>query len=98
MPLFDWLTAEEFRKTTGQAQLATNRRLDSIMSKISELAATLNQIDGKLEEAKSEIVSEIGKLKAALADVEVPADAAASLEKLSANAQALADIVPDPSA
>jgi hypothetical protein len=48
--------------------------------------------DGK---ASSEIVSEIGNLREALADVDLPAQAETALQAIEASARQLDDIVPD---
>jgi len=65
------------------------------MSKLSELAATLANLSDKLDKAKIEIVTEITKLKEGMGNADIPPEAQASLERLSALAQALDDIIPD---
>lgn len=74
----------------------TRTRFKQINMKLSELAAQLTGIDDKLTEASTEIVAEIQKLKDALGDAEIPAEATAALEAISGKASALADIVPNP--
>lgn len=73
----------------------SKKRHIEIMIKLSELAAQLTSIDSKLNEASTEIVAEIQKLKDALGDAELPAEAEAALAAISAKASALADIVPN---
>lgn len=68
----------------------------TIDMKLKDLAAQLAAIDTKLTEAQTEIVSEIEKLRTALEDVDVPADAKAALDTIAAKAGSLADIVPNP--
>ena len=63
--------------------------------KLAELAAALTAIDTKLTKAQEEIIAEIQKLRDALNDVDLPAEATAALDALSAKAQALDDVVPD---
>lgn len=69
--------------------------IEVIEMKLSELAVQLTNIDAKLTEASAEIVAKIDALQAALADVEVPADASALIDEITLKATALADIVPD---
>lgn len=73
----------------------TNKRHQEIIMKLSELAASLSTVDAKLTEASTEILAEIQRLKDALGDVEIPADAQASLDAITAKANALADIIPN---
>lgn len=77
--------------TKGDLQHAINR----IMSKLSELEGLLEKVGDQLDKAKTEIVAEIQSLKDALEDVTIPDGAQASLDRLSALAQALDDINPD---
>ena len=65
------------------------------MAKLSTLQASLDALNTQLAKATSEIVAEIAKLTAALGDVDIPADAQASLDTLTAKAQALDDLNPD---
>lgn len=68
-----------------------------IMAKLSELASALVAINDRLGKAKAEIVAKIDELQSALvADIVLPTDAQAALDALTASAQALDDIVPDP--
>lgn len=60
--------------------------------KVSELATALGAIETQITKAQDEIVKEIQALKDALADVEVPAEATASITRLSTLAQALDDL------
>jgi hypothetical protein len=78
--LFDWL----FQPSNKE-----------IIMKLSELAAAVSAIDAKLSEASDEIVGLINDLRNALADAEIPAEAAVTLDALAAKANSLADIVPD---
>ena len=63
--------------------------------KVSELAATLNDLSTQLGKAKDEIIGKIEELEFALSEVEVPAEAADLIVSLKATAQALDDVVPD---
>jgi DNA repair exonuclease SbcCD ATPase subunit len=63
--------------------------------KLSELAVVLTTMAGQITKAKDEIVAKIAELQAALADVDLPAEAQAKLDELTTLAQALDDIVPD---
>lgn len=63
--------------------------------KLAQLVIALAAIDTKLTEAQTEIVSEIAKLKAALEDVDIPAEAQTALDNITAKASTLADIVPN---
>ena len=58
------------------------------MAKVSELAAKLTALSDQLTKAKAEIV-------AALADVELPAEATAALDKLTTISQAIDDLNKD---
>jgi hypothetical protein len=63
--------------------------------KLAELSVALTAVRDDLAKAKAEIVGKIGALEAALADVEVPAEASAALADVVAAAKALDDVVPD---
>ncbi len=65
------------------------------MRTLNELETTLNQVDDKLDKAKTEITAEIAKLREQLGNVTLPAGAEAALTRLEAAAQALDDIIPD---
>ena len=69
--------------------------LENIMAKVSALAGLLAGIETKLDESQTEIVALITQLRDQLGDVEIPADAQATLDRLEAKSKALADIVPD---
>lgn len=69
---------------------------EDIEMKLSELATQLTAIDAKLTEASAEIVAKIDELQAALADVDLPAEASALIDDITAKATDLANIVPDP--
>lgn len=67
----------------------------TITMKLAQLAAAIAAIDTRLTEAQTEITAEIQKLKDALSDVEVPAEAQAALDAITVKSAALADIVPN---
>jgi DNA anti-recombination protein RmuC len=67
----------------------------TIMAKLAEIASRLEAVDATLKKASSEIVTEIGNLREALADVDLPAQAETALEAIEASARQLDDIVPD---
>jgi hypothetical protein len=67
-------------------------------TKVIDLAATLTALGAQLDKAKTEIVTEIQALKTALDTAEIPAEAQASLDKLTTLAQALDDLNPDAAA
>lgn len=62
--------------------------------KLSQLNATLTEVGDKLDK----VAAEVQALKDALADVDLPAEAQASLDRLVAAAQALDDLNPDATA
>mgnify|MGYP001766201502 CR=1 FL=1 len=66
-----------------------------ILMKLSELAMQLSALAAQLDKAAGEIVAKIDDLETALADTEIPEEAATAIEELKAKAQALDDIVPD---
>jgi hypothetical protein len=68
--------------------------LESIMTRLDELAAQQTDILNKLNEGHAEILDKITDLEDQLLNIELPADAEATLELLKEKAQALADIVP----
>ncbi len=74
---------------------ATKRDIEKLMAKLNELEAKLTAIDDQLEKATKEILGEIQSLKDQLGNVDIPPGAQASLDKLTALAQALDDINPD---
>lgn len=65
------------------------------MAKISELTAIVAGLNSQVLKAKQEVVDRIAALEAALADVEIPADAQAALDELKSSVQAVDDINPD---
>jgi hypothetical protein len=80
----------------GWLLIRQQQNQSNIDMKLAQLVTALAAVDTKLTEAQTEIVSEIAKLKAALEDVDVPADAQAALDNIAAKAGTLADIVPNP--
>lgn len=62
---------------------------------ITEATAKLNSLGDQLEKASTEILKEIETLKAATVNVQLPAEAEAAIDRLTAKAQALDDINPD---
>lgn len=78
------MAGKEVRQTKGQ-----------IMAKLSALAGQLQAIGSQLTKAKAEIVDEIAALKAALGDVDIPAEAQAALDNLAALAADLDAMNPD---
>lgn len=66
-----------------------------ILMKLSELAASLANVDAKLTEASTELLAEIQRLKDALGDAEIPAEAETALAAITAKATALADVIPN---
>jgi len=68
---------------------------EAIEMKLSEIAAQLTAIYAKLTEASTEIVAKIDALNEALADVDVPTEASALIDDITAKATDLANIVPD---
>ena len=69
--------------------------LRSIDMKLDALAATMTAIADQLTKAQTEIVSQVAALQAALADVDVPADAQAAIDSITAIAEALDALNPD---
>lgn len=63
----------------------------AIMAKVSSLASTLNAIGDRLDKVKQEVQA----LKDSLSDVDIPAEAQAALDRLSAAAEALDALNPD---
>lgn len=74
---------------------ATRKDIDRIMTKLDELQGIIDKIDDQLTKATTEITNAINDLKNQLANVDIPPGAQASLDKLTALAQGLDDIVPD---
>lgn len=70
-------------------------RVETIMTTVNEVAATLVTLSNELAKARVEIVAKIDELTAALANVTLPPEAEQALADLAAQAQALDDIVPD---
>jgi hypothetical protein len=81
MGIFDSLFSRNFERT--------------VIMKLSEISANLAAVDAQLTKAQAEILNRISELQAALADVEVPAEATEALDRLAASAKSLDDIVPD---
>lgn len=86
--ILDWLGWEKLSET--------KQRHKEIIMKLSEILDKAKDIDSKLTEASGEIVALIKKLQDQLSDVDVPDEAAATLESIATKAAALADIVPNP--
>jgi hypothetical protein len=63
--------------------------------KVGDLATAINKIDDQLDKAQVEITGQIQALKDSLTNVELPAEATAALDRLTAAAQKLDDITPD---
>jgi guanyl-specific ribonuclease Sa len=82
----------------GWLLIQQQRTNQNTTMKLAQLAAALTAIDTKLTEAQTEIVTEIQKLKDALTDVDVPAEAQAAIDAITTKAGTLADIVPNPPA
>ncbi len=70
-------------------------RVENVMTQLNELAATLVSVDNQLTKAKAEILAKIDALQLALANIALTPEADAALAALTAQAQALDDIVPD---
>jgi predicted nucleic acid-binding Zn-ribbon protein len=88
--LFGWIT---FGRLTPEhvRQEKIRKLLENIMAKLSTLATTLATIETTLTKVKTEIE----KLKEQLGDVEIPAEAQATLDRLAALSTALDDLNPD---
>lgn len=79
----DWLGWERLSET--------RKRHQEIMAKLSTLGGTLTAIETTLNKVKTEVEA----LKNQLGDVDLPADAQATLDRLSALATALDELNPD---
>lgn len=66
-----------------------------IMIKVAELAAAIGATNAQLVKAKTEILIKIAELQNALLNIEIPAEAQAALDALTATAQEFDDIVPE---
>lgn len=66
-----------------------------ILMKLSELTSAIAGVSAQLTKAQDEILGKITALETALIDVDLPEDAAAAIEALRSQTQALDDIVPD---
>lgn len=66
-----------------------------LMAKVSELNAKLVALRDQLTKVSTELTTKIDTLTEQLANTEIPADAQATLDSLTASVQALDDIVPD---
>ena len=69
-----------------------HQQLAILIMKLSELPALLSTVNTKLDEAKTEILAEIAKLKAS--DPDISPEGLAALDALSARASSLGDIAP----
>lgn len=76
-----------------ESSAESQRRHHEIIMKLNELKDALTGIDGKLTEASTEITILIADLRAALGEVDIPADVADALDAITAKAKSLADIV-----
>lgn len=85
--LLDWMGWERLTKT--------KQRHQQIMSSLNQLNERLVALEGQITKAAGEITTEIANLREQLGNVQIPADAVATLERLSTAAQSLDDIVPD---
>lgn len=95
--------AAEFVQRLNNSQSNNNNQHNEIMSKLSELASQLAAVEKNQDEANTEIVTKLGELtaevealKAQLGDVDLPADAAAGLERILTKSRGLADIIRNP--
>lgn len=66
-----------------------------ILMKLSELTTAIAGVSAQITKAQDEILGKIAALETALIDVDLPEDAAAAIEALRSQTQALDDIVPD---
>lgn len=104
LPVYSFLSksmiADLWRKIRGQP---TNRNLlEKIMSKLSEITATLKGVDETQKKALGEINTRLGvltqriaDLESQLGDVELNAEQQAALDAVVASAKALDDVIPD---
>lgn len=88
--LSNWLTPKE---TAVSVQI--NNLKTVIMSQLAQIEARIAAVNETLAKVAGEITNEITTLREALANVELPPAAAAALEQLEAQAQALDAIIPD---
>jgi uncharacterized coiled-coil DUF342 family protein len=72
-------------------QSALAQLLENIMTKVSEVAALINDLRGKV----TKIHQEVQTLKDSLNDVDLPPEAQAALDNLSASLSALDELNPD---
>lgn len=79
----------------GWILIRKDRQQEQTDMKIAQLAAALVAIDNRLTKAQTEIVTEIGNLRDALSNVDLPEAAATALANLETRAQTLDDVVPD---
>jgi hypothetical protein len=89
------LDTEKMEAALARIELLIYTLHGDTMSKLSELEAFIVDVNAGLAKARTEILDKIGALEDALADVELPAGAAAALTELGALKQALDDVVPD---
>jgi predicted nucleic acid-binding Zn-ribbon protein len=68
-----------------------NRKLDTIMAKLSDLATRVTAIETTLNKVKTEVEA----LRDSLGDVELPAEAEAALVRLEAISKTIDDLNPD---
>ncbi len=65
------------------------------MAQLSSLASTLQALQAQLTKVKTELTTRIAALEDQLADIEIPDDAAESLESIKALVDSMDAIVPD---
>ena len=75
---------------------ALAKQHEVILMRLSELGDVLAVLGTTLDKARNEILAKITALENALADVNLPDEAAAALEDVISAARALDDVVPDP--
>lgn len=71
-----------------------NKKLNQVIMKLTDLAAKLTAIDASV----TSIAASVAALETSLTDVEIPADAQAALDKLTADTAALSATVNPPAA
>lgn len=68
---------------------------EEIVMKLNELSAVVTALSGQVEKVKTEVLTRIADLEAALSDVTLPPEAEAAIEALRVGVQGLDDLNPD---
>lgn len=94
MAFFDFLRREK-KATVRELLTVILQNQINHMAKLTDLAGRLANVETVLLKARDEIVAELAKLRDQLGNVDIPADAEATLGRLDALSAALDELNPD---